>query len=134
MLALVVLLAGCDPSVTVDLEVVVPASLQSSLTFPVQVAWESDQHFGGSRTICELSADDVVLSFEETAIGCAEPFEVRAALGPWEAPATGCVETEGTSYGNLVDDALATGTATAFADDDDNACTNGTDSLSITLQ
>ena len=134
--AVLALNAACSRAIVLEVEISVPQALQATLTYPVQVAFESDVHTGHSQTLCAAESTDVVVFLDDTATGCAEPIEVRAALGAWTAPITGCTETDGNSYASVIEDAQATATTMAFesVDSSGGLCKGAHETVTMILE
>lgn len=126
---------ACTPVLVVEARITLPAALQASLTYPVQVAFETDVHRGKSRTLCDARDQDWLVVLEDDTNECAEEMFVRAVLGPWTAPMTGCVEGDGNSFSAVAEGALASANGIAFEDFDDGSggCKSGDDSVELVL-
>jgi len=133
--ALLAAALACTPVTVVEARITLPAALQASLTYPVQVAFETDVHVGQSQTLCDARTEDWLVVMEDESNECAEEMFVRAVLGPWTAPMTGCVEGEGNSFTAVAEIAVATGNGLAFEDFDNGSgrCLGGEDAVDLVL-
>jgi hypothetical protein len=138
LLAVAALLAAtlaCTPVTVVEARITLTSELQASLTYPVQVAFETDVHVGQSHTLCDARAEDWLVVLEDESNECAEEMFVRAVLGPWTAPMTGCVEGVGNSFTAVEETAVAIANGIAFEDFDDGSgrCQGGDDSVDLVM-
>jgi len=126
---------ACTPVTVVEARITLPAALQASLTYPVQVAFETDVHAGQSKTLCDARDQDWLVVLEDDSNECAGEMLVRAVLGPWTAPSTGCVEGDGNSYTAVDEVSVASASGVAFDDFDDGsgACKGGEVAVDLVL-
>lgn len=127
-------LTACTKTMELEVQLTIPVAYQQTLTFPVQFAFETDLHRGSSETLCGETDLEHYIALTDDVEGCAQPLEVRVAVGPWTPPSTGCVTERGNNFDQVLEQGgTEIATAMAFEDYSASSCESASEIVRITL-
>ncbi len=127
-------LVACTPTLGLEVQLTLTPAYMASLTYPVQLAFTTDLHRGASQSLCGAYEQTYFVTLRDETEACAEPVEVRVAVGPFDPPATGCVEERANTYAQALElGGSHVASETAFAEADPLRCDGGSEIVRITL-
>ncbi|TNE84162.1 MAG: hypothetical protein EP330_30540 [Deltaproteobacteria bacterium] len=131
-------MVGCVQNTALTVELVIPAEVMAAIPvedYPQQVGFGTDMHDGVTWSVCVPSDTDLVITLEDDTDSCVQsPLEVRALMGPFVPPSTGCVDERADPYNALsAGTIVAEGLGTAFDEANDATCITREDSIQIEL-